>query len=125
MIETNKLTFLLQVILRIPNNVFDSGKFIERQLSAHGGHKTKLLAMEDAIEFLMVLPGEIAKETRAKFANIIRRYLAGDKSLIEEINANSASSSPIAQLARGGAPSAVEAASSFGWTEQEKAIGYR
>jgi hypothetical protein len=55
---------------------------------------------EDALLLVMVLPGKIAKETRAKFADIIRRYLGGDKSLITEIQANAASDSPIAQLAR-------------------------
>lgn len=48
----------------------------------------------------MVLPGETAKETRVQFANIIRRYMAGDESMHAEIQANSVSSSPIAQMAR-------------------------
>jgi hypothetical protein len=48
----------------------------------------------------MVLPGKIAKETRAQFAGIIQRYLAGDHSLIAEIQSNAASSAPIAELAR-------------------------
>ena len=48
----------------------------------------------------MVLPGETAKETRVQFANIIRRYMAGDETMHAEIQANSVSSSPIAQMAR-------------------------
>jgi hypothetical protein len=48
----------------------------------------------------MVLPGKIAKETRTMFANILKRYLAGDQSLILEVNANAVSNSPIAQMAR-------------------------
>lgn len=48
----------------------------------------------------MVLPGRVAKETRTQFANIIKRYLAGDHSLITEIQANAQSSLPIAQMAR-------------------------
>jgi hypothetical protein len=55
----------------------------------------------------MVLPGKIAKETHSKFSDIIRRYLGGDKSLLTEINANAASDSPIAQLARSVDPSDV------------------
>ena len=47
-----------------------------------------------------MLPGHIAKETRAQFADIIRRYLAGDNSLIQEIQTNAKSTSPIAQMAR-------------------------
>ena len=50
----------------------------------------------------MVLPGKMAKETRAKFADVLTRYMAGDGSLIGEIHANALSTSPIAQLARGG-----------------------
>jgi len=35
-----------------------------------------------------------------QFANIIKRYLAGDHTLIREIQANAQSSSPVAQMAR-------------------------
>jgi AraC-like DNA-binding protein len=48
----------------------------------------------------MVLPGQTAKEIRTQFASIIQRYLAGDHTLISEIQANAVSSSPVAQLAR-------------------------
>ena len=48
----------------------------------------------------MVLPGKIAKETRSQFADIIRRYMAGDQSLHVEIEKNAASTSPIAEMAR-------------------------
>lgn len=48
----------------------------------------------------MVLPGEFAKGFRAQFADIITRYMAGDKSLHTEVDANAASNSPIAQMAR-------------------------
>ena len=48
----------------------------------------------------MVLPGQVAKETRTQFADIIKRYLAGDHSLVQEIQANAKSTSPIAQMAR-------------------------
>ena len=80
--------------------VFQSTNFVDRQISNHGGHKTKLVSFENALELIMVLPGKVAKETRKAFASIIHRYLAGDKSLITEIQANAESGSPIAQLAR-------------------------
>lgn len=102
-----------KTLRRLSDEIFSSDKLSERNTGGSGGSKTKLVSFEHAIELIMVLPGNVAKESRTKFANIIRRYLAGDKSLIEEINANAASSSPIAQLARGGAPSAVEADSSL------------
>jgi hypothetical protein len=48
----------------------------------------------------MVLPGKIAKETRTQFTDILKRYMAGDQSLVSEIHANASSASPIAQMAR-------------------------
>jgi hypothetical protein len=91
---------LRQVILRIPDTVFDSSKFIERQLSKHGGPKTKLVSLRDAMQLVMVLPGKVAKETRAQFAGVIERYIAGDRSLHAEIEANAGSGSGLARLAR-------------------------
>ena len=84
----------------LPDDIFQSTKFVERQLSSRGGYKTKLVSLSDAIELVMVLPGKVAKETRAQFVNVIRRYLAGDRTLVAEIEANARSNSPIAQLAR-------------------------
>jgi hypothetical protein len=72
----------------------------DRSLPGKGNGHTKLLTFENAIELVMVLPGKVAKETRTQFANIIRRYIAGDHSLIKEIQANAESASPIAQMAR-------------------------
>jgi hypothetical protein len=85
---------------RLSNDSFHSIKMIERQISSHGGHKTKLVSFDNAIELVMVLPGKVAKETRCKFRDIIKRYLAGDKSMLVEIEANASSTSPIAQMAR-------------------------
>jgi hypothetical protein len=48
----------------------------------------------------MVLPGKLAREARVQFANVIRRYMAGDGSLVPEIQANAKSNSPLAQMAR-------------------------
>ncbi len=58
------------------------------------------MTFQDAIELIMVLPGKVAKETRAQFANIIRRYMAGDETLVDEIRSNAESHAPVAQLAR-------------------------
>ena len=89
---------LYQVIRRMPGDVFDPKKFIERQL--HSGPPTKLLTFQDAILFIMALPGQIAMKVRQEFARIITAFEAGDQRLIGEINANAASNSPIAQMAR-------------------------
>ena len=77
-------------------------KFIKRSEPNQRGHPTKLLSFPDAIELIMVLPGNVARETRKNFVDILNRYLAGAPSLIREIQANALSDSPIAQLARGG-----------------------
>ena len=65
-----------------------------------GGHPIRLVTLENALKLVMVLPGKFAKETRAQFAKIIHRYMAGDESLHREIQNNAESSSPVAQLAR-------------------------
>jgi hypothetical protein len=84
----------------IPEETFPSEKISERKMPGIGNAKTKLVTLKDAVELVMVLPGKVAKETRTKFANIITRYMAGDESLIHEVQANAESTSPIAQLAR-------------------------
>ena len=89
-----------QALRNLDDEIFQSVKFTDRQFSTRGGHPTKLVSFQDAIELIMVLPGKVAKETRTKFADIIRRYLAGDSSLIPEIEANAQSDAPIAQMAR-------------------------
>lgn len=90
-----------QVLRRLDDSNFDTSKFIERQMSTTGGRPTKLLKFQDAIELVMVLPGKIAKTTRAQFKTIIQRYMAGDLSLVGEIQNNASSASPVAEMARG------------------------
>lgn len=82
----------------VPDDVFDSTKYIERQIGS--GHKTKLLTIEDSLELVMVLPGKMAQGFRIKFSKILVRFLAGDHTLIDEIRSNAASDSPVAQIAR-------------------------
>ncbi len=96
------------VLRRLSDEIFPSIKLIERKLPGKGNAHTKLVSFQDAIELVMVLPGKVAKETRTKFADIIRRYLAGDRSLIAEIQANAQSDAPIAQLARAADPSKAD-----------------
>jgi hypothetical protein len=84
----------------LKDEVFQSTKFVDRSFPGRGNGRTKLVSFKDGIELIMVLPGKVARETRAQFAGIIQRYLAGDQSLIAEIQSNAASSAPIAKLAR-------------------------
>ena len=88
------------MILRIPEDAFPAAKFTVRTLPGKGNAGIKLVTFTDALELVMLLPGKVAKETRAKFVDIIKKYLAGDQSLIREVEANAQSSAPISQLAR-------------------------
>ena len=87
------------LILRRLSNKLTLPTTIDRP-SIGGGHPTKLITFEHAIELAMILPGETAKKTRIAFANIIRRYLAGDESLVSEVRLNANSSESISQMAR-------------------------
>ena len=89
-----------KTIRNLPDEVFHSENFSEWQFSTRGGPPTKLISFPHALELVMVLPGKVAKETRVQFSNILRRYMAGDESLVDDIRGNAASSSPVAQLAR-------------------------
>jgi hypothetical protein len=84
----------------IPEETFPSVKITDRKMPGKGNAHTKLLTFSHAIELVMVLPGQVAKETRVQFRKIIERYLAGDHTLISEIQANAASASPVSQMAR-------------------------
>jgi len=71
-----------------------------RKMEHERSQETKLIAFKDAIELVMVLPGRVAKDTRARFASVIERYLAGDLSLIQEVEANARSSDVVSKMAR-------------------------
>ena len=58
------------------------------------------MSFDHALELIFALPGKMAKTLRLKFVSVIKRYFAGDKSLVAEIEANAVSTGPIAQLAR-------------------------
>ena len=89
-----------QTLRGLSEETFSSLNFSERKMPGKGNANTKLVSFQNAIELAMVLPGKIARETRVNFSDIIKRYLAGDQSLVKEIQANAASDSPIAQMAR-------------------------
>lgn len=79
-----------RAIRNIPNEIFQSEKISERQLSKRGGYPTKLISFQDAIELAMVIPGKIARKTRKLFVDIIIRYLDGDETMCHEIKNNNA-----------------------------------
>ena len=85
---------------RLTDKQFSSINLIEKNTGGSGNSRTKLVSFQHALELIMVLPGDEAKRTRVQFADILKRYMAGDKSLIAEIDANAESNSPIPQMAR-------------------------
>ena len=72
-----------------------------------------MVTFQDALQLVMVLPGKIATQTRAQFAHILTRYMAGDQSMHDDINANAASDGAIPKMAR-------EALKDGGWAERFK-----
>lgn len=95
------------VLRELDSSSFCNKKFVIRNTGGAGNSKTKLLSFQDAIDLIMVLPGRLAKDIRSKFADIIRRYLAGDRSLIVALEANAVSDSPVARLARDSAKETI------------------
>ena len=97
------------VLRNLPEEIFSSTlKIIARKIPGRGNHDTKLISPQNAIELLMVLPGKIAKNFRVQFSDIIKRYLAGDSSLIVEIQENAVSQNAINVLARHEPPPVIE-----------------
>jgi hypothetical protein len=101
MIGTGKNRNAAGAVLRnLKEEQFSSSKYVEKRMRGTGNGRTKLLTFSDAIELLMVLPGENAKDFRLKCVELIKRFLAGDVSLIQDIEANAQSDAPIHQMAR-------------------------
>lgn len=91
----------------IPDELFSNQKLIRKSMPGKGNCNTILLAFEDALELIMVLPGNTAKAFRVQACDILKRFFAGDQSLHAEINRNSASSAPIHAMARGELPECI------------------
>ena len=59
-----------------------------------------MITFPGALKLIMFLPGEVAKKHRSAMVTILTRYFAGDASLLNEIETNAASESPIHQMTR-------------------------
>ena len=70
------------------------------QFPGPGQSEQPVITFQGALKLVMFLPGNAAKKHRSHMANILRRYYAGDASLVEELAENSRSDAPIAQMAR-------------------------
>lgn len=65
-----------------------------------GQRETPCMTIRGLQRLLMILGGKVAAEFRALAEGVFTRVMAGDKSLIEVINANAASDAPIQQVYR-------------------------
>ena len=70
------------------------------QFPGQGQRVQPVITLEGALKLIMWLPGDMAKDYRSKACGILTRFLGGDSSLVEEIEANAASSAPLNVLAR-------------------------
>lgn len=73
---------------RLPEEIFQQGKFTYKSFPGKGNGRTRLVKPEDAIELMMVLPGKTSKSCRKRMASVITRYLDGDLTLATEIHEN-------------------------------------
>jgi hypothetical protein len=65
-----------------------------------GQSEQPVITFPGMIKLMMFLPGAKAKENRTKMVKILHKFFAGDPALLGEIEANAASDSPLAQMAR-------------------------
>ena len=65
-----------------------------------GQRETPCMTIRGLQRLLMILGGKVASEFRVLVEGVFTRVMAGDKSLIEVINANAASDAPIQQVYR-------------------------
>lgn len=70
------------------------------QFKGRGQQEQPVITFSGALILMNWLPGENAKAWRGKTADILKRYFAGDASLLKDIEANAASDAPINQAAR-------------------------
>jgi hypothetical protein len=74
------------------------------QFKGRGQSEQAVITFPGAIKLLMFLPGEKAKINRSFMTEILVRYFAGDPTLIREVEANTASDDPVAEMARASLP---------------------
>jgi len=72
----------------------------EFKFPGQGQRLQPVISFPGAIKLAMFLPGDNAARNRGKMVGILQRYFAGDPSMLEEIQANAASSNPVCEMAR-------------------------
>jgi hypothetical protein len=62
--------------------------------------KTPVMTLQALQRLLMILGGKVSADFRTIVLGVFTRYMAGDRTMLEEINTNAASSAPIHQAYR-------------------------
>ena len=70
------------------------------KFKGRGQREQPVIQFQGALKLMMWLPGEQAKKFRSKAAEILTRYYAGDKTLLNDVWANAQSKQPINEAAR-------------------------
>lgn len=70
------------------------------QFPGQGQSSQPVITLDGALQLIMLLPGKMAKLCRVSAYSVLKRYLAGDSSLVDEIQANATSTHPMNVLAR-------------------------
>jgi hypothetical protein len=85
-----------------PERLSEVESFCSRfQFPGPGQSEQPVITFVGALKMIMFLPGEAAKTHRGVMSEILRRYYAGDASLIDEVITNNSSGSPLNEMARG------------------------
>jgi len=73
---------------------------LDFKFKGRGQQEQPVIQFQGALKLMMWLPGEQAKKFRSKAAEILTRYYAGDKTLLNDVWANAQSKQPINEAAR-------------------------
>lgn len=79
-------------------SIFKDSK--EFQFKGRGEKVRDLITFEGMIELTIALTGKVAQEVKMRFVNVIKRYFAGDPTMINEIVDNNLSNNDLNQAAR-------------------------
>ena len=71
-----------------PYVVGNTDNFSDFKFTGQGQRKTPVIDAKGAITIINLLPGQLAASFQAEWASVNVRYLGGDRTLIDEVEAN-------------------------------------
>lgn len=105
---------------RVPENFKEevNAFCVNLRFKGPGQKAQPVIQFQGALKMMMWLPGEKAKTFRSKAAEILTRYYAGDKTLLNEVWANAQAQAPINEAARAALPQ-LDAIEEYGAKRQK------